>query len=193
MFPQEQNHETTFAPYDRVVKLLLPIIPKKLKPNHLTFVRLIFTPVLIVSLLLELYKVSLILFIVLALTDLFDGSIARLRNQITEWGKIWDPIADKLLIGSVVVLLLFKINLVLTILLLMFEISFILGGAFMHLNHGDVKANAWGKIKMNLQAFGGGFLILGFFLNLDILASVAEILLYCSLFFALMSMSKKGI
>ncbi|KKQ79196.1 MAG: CDP-diacylglycerol-glycerol-3-phosphate 3-phosphatidyltransferase [Parcubacteria group bacterium GW2011_GWC2_38_7] len=187
------QQETTFAPYDRLVKYLLPIIPQKLKPNHLTFVRLIFTPVLIVSLLLEMYKFSLVLFIVLALTDLFDGSIARLRNQITDWGKLWDPIADKLLIGSVVVLLLFKINLVLTILLLMFELSFILGGAFMHMNNGDVKANAWGKIKMNLQAFGGGFLILGFFLNWNIMISSAEVVLFCSLFFALISLVKKGI
>lgn len=185
--------ETTFSPYDRVVKYLLPIIPKRLRPNHLTFVRLIFTPVLIVSLLLAMYRVSLVLFIVLALTDLFDGSIARLRNQITDWGKLWDPIADKLLIGSVVTILLLKINLILTILLLTFELTFILGGTFMHLNNVDVKANTWGKIKMNLQAFGAGFLILGFFLNLAVLVSGAEVLLYCSLFFALISIFKKGI
>lgn len=187
------SSETTFAPYDRVVKYLLPIIPKKLKPNHLTFVRLSFTPVLIATLLLEFYQVSLILFIILALTDVFDGSIARLRNQITDWGKIWDPIADKLLIGSVVVLLLLKINLVLTILLLMFELAFIMGGAFMRMHNEDVKANAWGKIKMNFQAFGAGFLILGFFLNLDVMVSVAEVLLFCSLFFATISIFKKGI
>jgi len=193
MSPQETNHETTFAPYDRVVKFLLPIIPRKLKPNHLTFVRLMFAPVLIVSLLVEMYRFSLVLFIILALTDIFDGSLARLRDQITEWGKLWDPIADKLLIGSVVTILLFKLNFILTILLIVFELAFIIGGAFMRLNHGDVKANVWGKIKMNLQAFGAGFLILGFFLNLDVLASVAEVLLYCSLFFALMSMSRKGI
>ena len=44
-----------FAPYDHFVKLFLPIIPQKIKPNHLTLVRLVFTPVLIVWLLMEYY------------------------------------------------------------------------------------------------------------------------------------------
>ncbi len=183
----------TFAPYDRIVRVLLPLIPKGVKPNHLTFVRLIFTPVLIVSLLLEMYQISLWLFIFLALTDMFDGSIARLRNQITEWGQMWDPIADKLLIGSVVVIMLAKINPILTTLVVTFELAFIAGGAFMRLNAEEVKANIWGKIKMNLQAFGGGFLILGFFLNLAFLVSVGEVFLFCSLFFAIMSLVKRGI
>jgi len=185
--------DSTFAPYDRVVRVLLPIIPKKIKPNHLTFIRLIFTPVLILSLFVEMYIFSFWLFVILALTDVLDGSIARLRNQITDWGKLWDPIADKLLIGSVVVILLGKMNPILTILIVMFELAFIIGGAFMRLKAEEVKANIWGKIKMNLQAFGGGFLILGFFLNLNFLVVVAEVLLFCSLFFALMSIVKRGI
>ncbi len=185
--------QKTFAPYDRVIKYLLPIIPRKLKPNHLTFFRLAFTPVLIAILLLESYRIGLLVFVVLAVTDMLDGSIARLRNQITDWGKLWDPIADKLLIGSVVVIMLAKINPILTILIVLFEMMFILGGAFMYMSQQVVEAEIWGKIKLNFQAFGAGFLILGFFLNLAIFVTLGEAFLYCSLFFALMGLIKKGI
>ena len=184
-----------FSPYDHVVKLFLPIIPKKLKPNHLTLIRLIFTPVLIVWLLTEAYLPALILFIILALTDLFDGSIARLRDQITDWGKLWDPIADKLLVGSVVFILLLQLNFSLALLVLGFEAAFIVAGSFKKIMAKDkeVQANIWGKIKMNLQCFGGAFLILGFFIASPILIVIAQTLLYLALFFAALSFISNGI
>lgn len=192
---ESASKEIKLAPYDKVIKYILPIIPKSLKPNHLTFVRLIFTPVLIVWLVAGEYTISLILFIVLALTDMFDGSMARLRNQITDWGKIWDPIADKLLIGSVVAILLLQVNLTLTVLLLAFDLAFIIGGTFqkMRVKDIDIQANIWGKIKMNLHCFGAGFLILGSFMQFEQMVFFAQILFYLSLFFALISLIKKGI
>ena len=44
---------------------------------------------------------------VAALTDKYDGVLARKYNQITDWGKILDPLADKIAVGAVVVVLLF--------------------------------------------------------------------------------------
>jgi len=185
----------TFSPYDHVVKLFLPIIPKAVKPNHLTLIRLIFTPVLIAWLLSEMYMPALILFIVLAITDLLDGSMARLRDEITDWGKIWDPIADKLLVGSVVIILLLQLNFGLALLVVGFETAFILAGTITkYINKtADIQANMWGKIKMNLQCFGGGFLILGFFIGSPILIVLAQTLLYISLFFAAVSFISRGI
>jgi CDP-diacylglycerol--glycerol-3-phosphate 3-phosphatidyltransferase len=190
-----KKEEIVFAPYDRFVKYLLPIVPERLKPNHLTFIRLVFSPILIILLGGGEYILGLILFIILALTDILDGSLARLRDQITDWGKVWDPIADKILIGIVVVVLLLQINFNLTVLLLSFELAFILGGAFQKMSKDniDIQANIWGKIKMNLQAFGAGFLILGFFLNMLGMIFFAQILLYLSLGFALFSILKNGI
>ena len=191
----EKLQTPKLAPYDYAVKLFLPIIPESVKPNHLTFLRLILTPVLIILLVIDQFMVGLVFFICLALTDIFDGSIARLRNQITDWGKVWDPIADKLLIGSVVAVLLLEINLSLAILLFAFEAAFILGGTFQKMKRKDVElqANIWGKIKMNFHAFGAGFLILGFFLASANLITTAEVLLYISLLFASMSLVTKGI
>ncbi|MBU1132472.1 CDP-alcohol phosphatidyltransferase family protein [Patescibacteria group bacterium] len=183
------------APFDCLVKPFLPIIPKKLLPNHLTFIRLVFTPALIVYLVAGEYRISFVIFILLAITDFLDGALARLRNQITEWGKVWDPVADKLLVGSVVAILLLKINLVLAVLVLVIETTFILAGVVnkVSANPIGIQANNYGKIKMNLQCFGASFLMIGLFAAMPVLISLAQIFFYISVFFALISLLKKGI
>jgi CDP-diacylglycerol--glycerol-3-phosphate 3-phosphatidyltransferase len=183
------------TPYDKLIRPLLPFIPLSIKPNYLTFFRLLMTPLLIVILYFNELHTGLFLFVILALTDLFDGALARLRNQITQWGQIWDPIADKLLIGSVIIMLLSKVNLVLTILVLCFELMFVLGAFFKKFLAHDYKisANTFGKIKMNLQCFGAGFLILGFLLALPLMVMFAELLFYLSIIFAFLILLAKGI
>ena len=69
-------------------------------PNQLTILRIILTPVFLVLFLSEnplLKQISLGVFIIAALTDWYDGWLARKFNYITSWGKFWDPLADKIL------------------------------------------------------------------------------------------------
>ncbi|WP_072341802.1 CDP-diacylglycerol--glycerol-3-phosphate 3-phosphatidyltransferase [Actinomyces urinae] len=77
-------------------------------PNVLTMVRLVLVPVFIILVLngsVGAMWAALVVFIVAAFTDLYDGKIARERGLVTDWGKIWDPIADKALtLGAFVVL-----------------------------------------------------------------------------------------
>ena len=75
-------------------------------PNKLTVIRMIAAPI-IIALVLIPFKNNLLtvfrcitagLFLLAALTDLFDGTIARHTNQVTSFGKFLDPIADKMLV-----------------------------------------------------------------------------------------------
>ncbi len=71
--------------------------------NKLTMLRILLIPVFVLVLYLEFdYNnyVALTIFILASVTDLLDGKIARKYNMITDFGKFMDPIADKLLVTS---------------------------------------------------------------------------------------------
>ena len=74
-------------------------------PNKLTLLRIILIPVFIVVLMRESYFASAGIFIAASATDALDGHIARKYNLITNFGKIMDPLADKLLVTSALVCL----------------------------------------------------------------------------------------
>jgi CDP-diacylglycerol---glycerol-3-phosphate 3-phosphatidyltransferase len=77
-------------------------------PNALTVVRILLVPVLVVALLEATPNgsaVAAIVFAVAALTDGLDGYIARSRRSVTTFGKVMDPIADKLLIAAALIAL----------------------------------------------------------------------------------------
>ena len=72
-------------------------------PNALTLLRIFLVPFLVVVLLTKFTGreyAGLAIFLVAAITDFFDGYIARKRNQMTRLGALLDPIADKLLISG---------------------------------------------------------------------------------------------
>ena len=95
------------------------------------------------------------LFLVTALTDMLDGSLARSRGQVTKWGALWDPIADKLLIGSVALLMLMRhFPPTLTIIVIGLEATFLAGGWYRATQGEAVAANWWGKLKMLSQVAG---------------------------------------
>lgn len=72
-------------------------------PNKLTMLRILLIPVFIVVLMLGYPVAACIIFIVASLTDALDGHIARSRNLVTNFGKIMDPLADKLLVTSALI------------------------------------------------------------------------------------------
>jgi len=74
-------------------------------PNKLTIARMLVVPIFIVVLMLEYYVISAVIFILASLTDMFDGMIARKYNLVTNFGKIMDPLADKILVVAALVCL----------------------------------------------------------------------------------------
>ena len=81
-------------------------------PNRLTLMRIILIPFMMFFYLANFIPygigklVALVIFIVAALTDLLDGKIARKRNIVTNFGKFLDPIADKILTSTVLLLII---------------------------------------------------------------------------------------
>lgn len=78
-------------------------------PNALTLARLGITAFFVASLSLDFswhFTVALVLFLVATLTDYLDGEIARRRNLITDFGKLMDPLADKILTASAFICLI---------------------------------------------------------------------------------------
>lgn len=76
--------------------------------DKLTVSRIILTPIIIGMMVLwnkdEGLWVAFILYLVASITDFLDGYIARKNNQQSEFGKLWDPLADKLLVCSVFII-----------------------------------------------------------------------------------------
>ncbi len=80
-------------------------------PNGLTILRLMFVPILLCTCLLPSgwsNWLALSIFVVAGLTDYLDGALARRFNVVSEFGRMLDPIADKLMIASVLLLLLWQ-------------------------------------------------------------------------------------
>lgn len=69
-------------------------------PNKLTMGRILAIPVFIVVFLMGYNYAAAVIFILAALTDMLDGHIARKYNLVTNFGKLMDPLADKLLVMS---------------------------------------------------------------------------------------------
>ena len=123
-------------------------------PNWLSFIRIALIPVFAVLFVQGHQLVAVIVMICAALTDLFDGKIARKFNQVSNLGKILDPIADKLSQMAIVIVLLYTYweNPIkyLFFFFIVKEVLMLLGGAFL-LSKGmrPTAAEIWGKVATN--------------------------------------------
>jgi phosphatidylglycerophosphate synthase len=75
-------------------------------PNVITLARILITPVIALLPFIEGYTpklITFVVFIIAAVSDIWDGRLARSRNQITDLGKLLDPIADKLLLVATLI------------------------------------------------------------------------------------------
>lgn len=80
-------------------------------PNILTISRIVVIPLIFLSIYFTSYAwamISAVLFVAASVTDYFDGYLARARNQTSAFGRLLDPIADKLLVATALVVILAK-------------------------------------------------------------------------------------
>jgi CDP-diacylglycerol--glycerol-3-phosphate 3-phosphatidyltransferase len=137
-------------------------------PNALTVLRLLVVPVFAVLLLsgdgeddTEQRGWATLVFVLAIITDRYDGMLARRMNQVTDFGKLADPIADKALTGTALIGLsvLALLPWWVTVVILVREVGVTLL-RFWVIRHGVIAASRGGKIKTVLQALAIGLYIL---------------------------------
>lgn len=133
-------------------------------PNFLTGLRILAVPVLIWLLASDGDSARVwatAVFLIAALTDLIDGAVARRRNQITSFGKLADPIADKALIGTALIglSLLGELSWWVTAVILAREIGVTVLRMWV-ISHGVIPASRGGKLKTLSQVIAIGMYLL---------------------------------
>ncbi len=125
-------------------------------PNKLTIARIAMTALMVVFLLLNgpmWAWLAAALFIAASLTDMADGRIARSRNLVTNFGKFMDPLADKILNYSVMIVLIpERLIPPVAVVIILFREFLVSGIRLSAAEQGRVvAANIWGKLKTVVQ------------------------------------------
>ena len=133
-------------------------------PNKLTILRIILVPIMVLIPFLNIqgningipysYILIDVIFIIASITDKLDGSIARKKNIVTTFGKFLDPIADKILVLSALVMLVEMGKLPAWITIIVLSREFVVSGyRLIAVEFGGkvIPASIWGKIKTATQ------------------------------------------
>ncbi len=133
-------------------------------PNKLTLIRILLVPLMLIIYLINipgnilgipLYTIIIdLIFIIGSITDKVDGYLARKNNQVTSFGKFLDPIADKILVVSAMLILVEMGNLPAWIPIIIITREFAVSGyrSIAIEKKGEViAANKWGKLKTVTQ------------------------------------------
>ena len=152
-------------------------------PNKLTIARVVMTALMVVFLLLNgpLWAwLAAALYIAASVTDMADGRIARKRHLVTNFGKFMDPLADKILNYSVMVMLIPE-RLVPTaaLVIILFREFLVSGIRLSAAEQGRVvAANIWGKLKTLLQDLSLGAILILRAVDVSFLETLASILMW---------------
>ena len=126
-------------------------------PNTLTIIRVLLIPFFVAFMLCNITAydnyIALAIFIVASLTDTLDGYLARKNNQVTNFGKFMDPLADKLLVCSAMICLIELDRLAAWIVIVIIAREFIISGFRLVASDNGVviAASYWGKFKTTFQ------------------------------------------
>lgn len=162
-------------------------------PNYLTIARIAAIPVITLTFYVNspLARIlGALLFVLASITDFFDGYIARKYNLVTSFGKMLDPIADKLLVGCVIIMLLKKSDVDEIPCLLILAREFLVSGLreFLALVKVSVPVSTLAKTKTFLQMFALSILVLGSKgSNIIYLDLIGEIILWIAAFLTIIT------
>ncbi len=140
------------------------INPLRAAPNLLTLLRICIAPFLVAAILENRFKLGFILFVAAGLTDAFDGFLARALKQRTVLGEYLDPIADKLLLSTLFLVLLHQGLMPVRVTVLVFgrDVGILLVSAVLYAVAGrrDFQPSIFGKINTLAQVLAVAVVIL---------------------------------
>lgn len=123
--------------------------PFRAAPNLLTLGRICLAPFLVAAILEKRFEMGFILFIVAGLTDALDGALARILKQRTVFGHYLDPVADKLLLSTLFLVLMYEGLIPTTVTVLVFgrDVAILLVAAILYAAVGrrEFKPSVFGK------------------------------------------------
>ena len=154
-------------------------------PNKLTVARIIMVPIVMALMLTGHNILALFVFALASITDFLDGYLARKYNLVSSFGKIMDPLADKLLVfGALITFIQIGVVSVWAPVIIIAREFFVTSMRVVAVSKGKViAASWWGKIKTNVQLFA---LIFAFLLYKDY-AVFAGALIWISAIFTVAS------
>jgi CDP-diacylglycerol--glycerol-3-phosphate 3-phosphatidyltransferase len=163
-------------------------------PNRLSILRILFIPVIVFFISTQedgLLLASCLLFIIAGITDGLDGYLARKMNLTSKLGLYLDPIADKLLVSSVLITLTYYHQIPLWVTLILVGREFLINGlrAFYAMEGIAIYPSSSGKIKTALQLIGISCILFNIALErIDAIAhQIGLIIIYAALFFSIYS------
>jgi cardiolipin synthase len=158
-------------------------------PNTLTITRIVIIPVFVTAIIYKRYDYALYLFIFAALTDIFDGLLARLKNQKTVLGTFLDPLADKfLIVTSFIILSTYgMIAKWLAITVISRETIVIIGWFLLYIVTGkaNVEPSTLGRVTIWVQSLFIAYVLL--YLNLFSMLSIYPVLQWITAAFTTVS------
>jgi CDP-diacylglycerol--glycerol-3-phosphate 3-phosphatidyltransferase len=173
-----------------LAKILLPIIPMWMTPNIVSWLRFASVPLIGYFLWNESYAIALPLFFVSAFSDAVDGSLARTRNLVSDFGKMFDPLADKLLISAAAIILIPRyLDWSIVLAIVTIELTLVASAYVQKMYYGKtIQAENTGKLKMILQSLGIGALLVYTIWDIALILMLAQYFFYVAIFFALLSL-----
>ena len=157
-------------------------------PNKLTVARVIAVPFFIAAYMTGRYIPAFIIFIAASFTDMLDGQIARKHNLITNFGKIMDPLADKILVYSAFCLMVPKYVPAWVFVLILAREFLVAGVRTVAASEGIViAARMSGKIKTVLQMIAVCMLLLCPVMEKDWYFAASQVILYAALIMTVIS------
>jgi cardiolipin synthase (CMP-forming) len=133
-------------------------------PNQLTLLRMMFLPFIVIKLVEGHYSLALILFVLAGMSDGLDGLLARTLKQQTILGQYLDPIADKLLLSTMFMVLsiLHRIPWKFTVVVFSRDISILMASAVLYAIAGlrDFRPSIFGKANTFAQVAAVFFVLL---------------------------------